>query len=253
MGSMAGSRRWAEMLEAGSRTAVEFQAGWDELSGEARSIFNYLGEEPSGYLADAIEGVGGNSTDGSTRTKVVQQREGLRHKLLVRALAAHPHQDARPVTVYQNVSDDKCAGSWLLAIPNRDNSLSTPVFREAISAHLCLSSPALREGGWVGQQVETRGEVIDKFGDSVLCCKEIPGDSWRHRHDEIKIAIHKEACLFKVPVDCEVYGEFSDLLSANLREEGGELQWGRGKVRCPTSIFCSLLQRDQSHASRSSR
>ena len=39
----------------------------------------------------------------------------------------------------------------------------------------------------MGQQVETRGEVIDKFGDSVLCCKEIPGDSWRHRHDEIKI------------------------------------------------------------------
>ena len=112
-----------------------------------------------------------------------------------------------------------------------DNSLSTPVFREAISAHLCLSSPALREGGWVGRQVGTRGVVIDMFGDSVLCCKEIPGDSWRHRHDEIKIAIHKEACLSKVPVDCEVYGEFSDLLSAALREEGGELQWGRGKVR----------------------
>ena len=110
-----------------------------------------------------------------------------------------------------------------------DNSLSTPVFREAISAHLCLSSPGLREGGWVGQQVETRGEVIDKFGDSVLCCKEIPGDSWRHRHDEIKIAIHKEACLSKVPVDCEVYGEFSDLLPAALREEGGELQWGRAR------------------------
>ena len=58
-----------------------------------------------------------------------------------------------------------------------DNSLSTPVFREAISAHLCLSSPALREGGWVGRQVGTRGVVIDMFGDSVLCCKEIPGDS----------------------------------------------------------------------------
>ena len=125
MGSMAGSRRWAEMLEAGSCTSTEFRAGWDQLAGEARSIFTYLGEEPSGYLADAIEGVGGNSTDGSTRTKVVQEREGLRHKLLVRALAAHPHQDARPVTVYQNVSDDKCAGSWLLAIPNRDQACTS--------------------------------------------------------------------------------------------------------------------------------
>ena len=229
MGSMAGSRRWAEMLEAGSRTSVEFQAGWNMLAGEARDICNYLGEEPSGCLADAVEGVGGNSTDGSTRTKVVQELEGLRHKLLVRALTAHPIRDARPVTVYQNVSDDKCAGSWLLAIPNRDNSLSTPVFREAMSAHLCLPSPALREGGWVGRQIGARGEVIDQFGDSVLCCKEIPGDSWRHRHDEVKIAIHKEACLSKVPVDCEVYGEFSDLLPAALREEGGELQWGRAR------------------------
>ena len=120
-----GSRRWAEMLEAGSCTSTEFPAGWDQLAGEARSICNYLGEEPSGYLADAIEGVGGNSTDGSTRTKVVQQREGLRPKLLVRAFAAHPHQDARPVTVYQNVSDDKCAGSWLLAIPNRDQACTS--------------------------------------------------------------------------------------------------------------------------------
>ena len=110
---MAGSRRLAEMLEAGSRTSVEFRAGWIMLAGELRDICNYIGEEPSGCLADAVERVGGNSTDGSTWTKVVQELEGLRHKLLVRALTAHPIRDARPVTVYQNVSDDKCAGSWL--------------------------------------------------------------------------------------------------------------------------------------------
>ena len=137
--------------------------GQQAMGRDAGGRITHFNGVSSRYLADAIEGVGGNSTDGSTRTKVVQQREGLRHKLLVRALAAHPHQDARPVTVYQNVSNDKCAGSWLLAIPNRDNSLSTPVFREAISAHLCLSSPVLREGGWVGRQVGTRGVVIDKF------------------------------------------------------------------------------------------
>ena len=33
----------------------------------------------------------------------------------------------------------------------------------------------------------------------------------------------------KVPVDCEVYGLFSDLLPAALQEEGGELQWGRAR------------------------
>ena len=123
----------------------------------------------------------------------------------------------------------KCAGSWLLAIPSRDNCLSSKVFREAISSHLCLESPALREGGWVGRPVGTTGKVIDRFGDSVLCCQEIPGDSWRHRHDTVKMAIYLEAGLAKVPADCEVYGLFGDLLPAALLEEGGELQWGRAR------------------------
>ena len=70
---------------------------------------------------------------------------------------------------------------------------------------------------------------MDKFGDNILCCKEIPGDSWRHRHDEVKMALYREACLAKVPADCEVYGLFGDLLPAALLEEGGELQWGRAR------------------------
>ena len=230
IGNMAGGQgRWAGLAAAGSRTGIEFQESWGDLTGEARSIWDYLGEEPTGTLADPLEEMGRDSVDGSTRTKAVQQREGLRHQLLLRALAAHPDQDSRPVTAYQNVSDDKCAGSWTLAIPSRDNCLSSPVFKEALSAHLCLPSPALRQGGWVGKPVGTRGEVIDKFGDAVLCSHEIPGDSWRHRHDTVKMAIYQEACLSKVPVDCEVYGLFSDLLPAALQEDGAELQWGRAR------------------------
>ena len=61
MGSMAGNERWAEMLGAASRTAAEFRDGWSTLSGEARNIFDYVGEEPSGSLADSLEGVGGAS------------------------------------------------------------------------------------------------------------------------------------------------------------------------------------------------
>ena len=229
VGSMAGPERWTDMLAAGSRTATELQDIWGSLAGEAQSIWTYLGEEPSGPLSAMLEGVGGSTVDGSTRSKVVQQLEGLRHQLLTKALAAHPDRDARPVTAYQNISDDKCAGAWLLAIPSRDNRLSTAVFREALSAHLCLPSPALREGGWVGRPVGTKGEVVDKFGDVVLCCPEIPGDSWRHRHDTVKMAVYREAVMDKVPADCEVYGLFGDLLPAALLEEGGELQWGRAR------------------------
>ena len=111
VGSMAGPERWTDMLAAGSHTARELQDIWGSLAGEAQSIWTYLGEEPSGPLSAMLEGVGGSTVDGSTRSKVVQQLEGLRHQLLTKALAAHPDRDARPVTAYQNIFNDKCAGA----------------------------------------------------------------------------------------------------------------------------------------------
>ena len=115
------------------------------------------------------------------------------------------------------------------------------------------ASPALRQGGWVGKPVGSKGEVIDPFGDKILCCHEIPGDSWRRRHDSVKMAIYQEACLSKVPVDCEVYGLFGDLLPAQLMEEGGELQWGPVKGRSRTSSSSIKLQLAPGQASRNSR
>ena len=56
-------------------------------------------EEPNGVLSATLEEVGGSSVDGSTRTKLVQQREGLRHQLLTLALSRHHKREARPVTV----------------------------------------------------------------------------------------------------------------------------------------------------------
>ena len=111
--------------------------------GGSCATWDFLEEEPSGVLSATLEEVGGCSVDGSTRTKVVQQREALRHQLLSLALSRHHNREARPVTVYQNLSDDKCAGSWLLAIPSPDLSLSFRVFREAFSAHLSLPSSEL--------------------------------------------------------------------------------------------------------------
>ena len=229
VGNMAGQRRWSEFLAAGSRTSREFREAWTALTAEAVTTWAFLGVEPSGPLSAILEEVGGGSVDGSTRTRVTQQREGMRHLLLTRALERHPDREARPCTVYQNIADDKCAGSWLLAIPSPNLSLSTRVFREAFSSHLCLASPEVKAGGWVGRPVGSKGEVVDKFGDSVQCCKEITGDSWRKRHDEVKQLIASEAALAGVPADCEVYGQFSDLLPAALEEEGGELQWGRAR------------------------
>ena len=157
------------------------------------------------------------------------QLEMLRHKLLGKALSTHQDRDARPVTVFPNVSEDKCAGRWLLSSGGRDLGLSAAVFREALSSHLCLSSPAIRDGGWEGKAVGTRGAVIDRFGDAVMGCSEICGDTWRRRHDGVKQAVVQESLLSGVQVDCEVFGLFSDLLPAVLVREGGELQHARAR------------------------
>ena len=59
--------------------------------------------------------------------------------------------------------------------------------------------------------------------------RDIFGDTWRRRHDDSKQHIMTEALLSGIHVDCEVYGQFSDLLPAALTMEGGELQWGRAR------------------------
>ena len=133
------------------------------------------------------------------------------------------------MTVFQNIADDKVAGRWLLATPGSQLSLSSSAFQEAMSAHLCLPSPAVVKGGLVGKRVGRNKEVIDKFGDSIMNCTDIYGDTWRTRHDRIKQHVMSEAMLSGIYVDCEVYGQFSDLLPASLMEEGGELQCSRAR------------------------
>ena len=173
---------------------------------------------------------GGRSTDGSTRMRVVQQKEMLRYKLMDKALSNFSDTTARPVTAFQNIAGDKCAGRWLLAIPSPDLALTPPLFKEAISAHLLLPSPAVREGGWLGREVPGGGgEVIDLHGDAIMNSSRIPGDSWRKRHDTVKQHVMAEAALAGIPSDCEVYGLFSNLLPAALTEVGGELHMARAR------------------------
>ena len=45
--------------------------------------------------------------------------------------------------------------------------------------------------------------MIDQFGDAVMCCKYLPGDTWRHRHDTGKLAIVYECLNAGLVHDCE--------------------------------------------------
>ena len=187
----------------------------------------FLDKDVALPLSLGKENAGETSVDGSTRRKMVQQREGLRQEVLTKALMEHPDRLARPVTVYQNF--DKLSGAWLLALPGPSTGLSTPVFSEAMAAHLCIGSPAIMSSGWVGKIVGRKGATIDIYGDSVMNCGDLPGDSWRHRHDTGKTAIVSECLQSKLPHDCEVYGLFSDLLPATTEAAGGGLEWGRAR------------------------
>ena len=70
------------------------------------------------------------------------------------------------VTVFQNF--DKLAGAWMLALPGTSTGLSSSVFAEAMAAHICLGSPALRSSGWVGKTVGRKGITIYMYGDAVI-------------------------------------------------------------------------------------
>ena len=81
-------------------------------------------------------------------------------------------------------------------MPSSDHGLSKAVFQEVLSAHLCLPSPAVRDGGWVGSEVPgDRGGPIDHYGDVIMNSNVVPGDSWRKHHDQVKQHIVLEATL----------------------------------------------------------
>ena len=69
---------------------------------EAQECSTFLGKQLEGEMVASTESDGLDRTDGSTRSLIVQQREGLRHEVLTLALQRHGDRLARPVTVFQN-------------------------------------------------------------------------------------------------------------------------------------------------------
>ena len=137
------------------------------------------------------------------------------------ALVRHPDASARPVRTYPQF--DKLSTAWKLSLPGVTNGLTAPVFQEVMAMHLCLPSPACQP--MLGQPVGDRGEVVGPFGDELNCARLT--DSWRTRHDSLKVVLTNMCNEARVPVDCEVFGLFRDLIPAELAGPGGELQFAR--------------------------
>ena len=130
--------RWQTLLDSGSRTGRELAECWDTLRGEAQECCDYLGEELEGPLASPVEGMGEGRLDCSTRYQVTQQREGLRAKVLSRALSEHHDQTARPVWVFLSLTRPVVPGCWLLHLL-RHSSLASCSERPWLPT--CVSPP----------------------------------------------------------------------------------------------------------------
>ena len=89
-----------------------------------------------------------------------------------------------------------------------------------VSTSLCLHSPAVVASNTAGRPVCHGGPANDLFGDALMGCKELPGDTWRHRHNTIKVAISRECLASKLPHNVEVYSLFAPLLPAVVTQQG---------------------------------
>jgi hypothetical protein len=137
----------------------------------------------------------------------------------------HPDQLARPVRAYPQF--DKLSTAWKLALPGPTNGLTSRLFEEVMALHLGL--PSLACASVLGQPVGTDGQVVGPYGDEVMCAK-LPQDTWRWRHDSLKLCLMNLCREAKIPADAEVFGLFRDLVPAELMDQGGELQFGRQRV-----------------------
>jgi hypothetical protein len=176
-----------------------------------------------GPLAVNVEGAGNGNTDGGTRKEITTWMEDTRAAVLTKALEDYPDQSARPVWV--NPQLDKLSQGWILSLPGH-NGFSQAEFTETIARFLCLPSPCCQAK--IGQPLQQHGLHVDPFGDNILSVTNIPGDHCRIRHDSVKMVLNSFCLTSNIRAECEVYGEFRDLIPVEaLGEE--DLQRGRGR------------------------
>ena len=143
IGSMDNSsQRWQTLISSGCRTGKEFANSWNALQTEATIMCNFLDLNLETPLSVSVEGGGEGSMNGSTRKRIVEQRETLRGSVLTSALEHYSDQTARPVLVWPQ--KDKLSSAWLLALPGPVTGLTSPIFSEAVCSSLCLPSPSCR-------------------------------------------------------------------------------------------------------------
>ena len=189
---------------------------------EATESCQYLEKEIDGLLSASAAGAGDGSQDGSTRRKVTIWLEDTRAAVLVRALEQYPDQTARPVWVHPQL--DKLSQGWILSLPGH-NGFSQAEFSETVARFMCLPSPCCQPK--LGESLDQRGLHLDRFGDNVMSVSNIPGDTFRTRHDTVKTVLNSFCMTSAIRAECEVYGLFRDLIPVQALDQEKELERGR--------------------------
>ena len=112
-------------------------------------------------------------------------------------------------------------------MPGHDG-FSQAEFSETVARLLCLPSPCCQPR--VGTPLGQHGLHVDTFGDNLMSVTNIPGDSFRHRHDKVKTVLNRFCLASNIRAECEVFGAFRDLIPVQALEQGDDgLQRGRGR------------------------
>ena len=215
--------RWRDLMASGCRTGLEMEYAWSVLREEARQSSEFLEQDLSGPLLAGVEGAGDGCVDGSTRRLITTWLEDCRASVLKKALEHHPDQSARPVWV--NPQLDKLSQGWILSLPGPEG-FSHAEFSETVAKQLCLPSPCCQPR--IGTPLGQHGMNVDSFGDNLMSVTNIPGDSFRHRHDKVKTVLNRFCLTSSIKAECEVFGVFRDLIPVQALGEGG-LERGRGR------------------------
>merc|ERR1712012_768894 len=104
-----------------------------------------------------------------------------------------------------------------------------------MALHLCLPSPAC--SSILGQPVGAK--TVGPFGDELMTAA-LTQDTWRTRHDSVKVAMVKNANEARIPIDFEVFGLFRDLIPAQLMEEGVSWATVASAMGCVQTSSCDF-------------
>ena len=86
--------RWQKLIESGSKEGQELIYTWEKLKSHATIAAEWLGDGIDEIFLPDTPGVGLGSTDGQTRSKIVEAVEKVRFKLLSKCLELHQPQSS---------------------------------------------------------------------------------------------------------------------------------------------------------------